>query len=426
MLTSAPHAPARLASRSPVMENIHRGMLKKRMAGIPTGPGVYRWLDTNGNVLYVGKAKNLRRRMRTYLGTGALKEGFRKRGLFEKMADLTITVTNTELEALILETHLIRTLKPRYNIQLTKDTHYAFVKITVQDDFPSVQVVHTKESDAALYFGPYSNPYSQRRMVEILRTLYHFRTCRMSLRVNRQESLFADAKRATFPLEIVAKKIDRRLPCLDFHIEKCCGPCNGMIAPDHYRDMRIASVLSFLQGDRSEVLGKLIDRLKQEGEQERKFERAEDVSFALRYVQNMKKQASLGLGAQSEMDAVGYRLYRRKLHVVVLQARGGNIINELYVCASGAGDAKAAFGQFLARYYDDVRDIPERILLSALPDDADILRAWLSVKKGSEVRICEADDDIERHIVDLAKRNAEQKSILQNAKRLIEKGSTGN
>lgn len=406
-----------------LVENIHRGTLKKRMADIPTGPGVYRWLDQNGSVLYVGKAKNLRRRMRTYLGAGALKEGFRKRGLFEKMADLTITVTNTEMEALVLETHLIRSLKPRYNIQLTKDTHYAFVKITVQDDFPSVQVVHVKDRDAALYFGPYSNPYSQRRMVEILRTLFHFRTCRMSLNVNRQPSLFADGRPAKLPLEIVAKKADRRLPCLDFHIEKCCGPCNGMIAPEQYRDARIASVLSFLQGERTEVLGKLIERLKQEDGQERKFERAEDVSFALRYVQKMKKQALLGLGVHAEMDAVGYRLYRRKLHVVVLQARGGNIINELYVCASGAGDAQAAFGQFLARYYDDVRDIPERILLSALPEDTDILETWLSTKKGAAVCIREPETDIERRIVDLARRNAEQKTLLQNAKRQIEKSA---
>jgi excinuclease ABC subunit C len=243
--------------------NVHRASLKERLKDIPQGPGVYRWLDAKGNMLYVGKAKNLRRRMRHYTGAGAAKEGFRKRGLFEKMADLSITVTNTEMEALILETHLIRSLRPLFNIRLTKDSHYAFVKITMLDDFPSVQVVQRREQDGALYFGPYSDPYSQRRMVEILRKLYSFRTCRMSLSVSRQQDLFAEKdKPVSFPLDIVAAKKDRRLPCLDFHLEKCCAPCNGMILPDSYRELRIEGALSFLHGNAQQVLKRLITRLR--------------------------------------------------------------------------------------------------------------------------------------------------------------------
>jgi excinuclease ABC subunit C len=409
-------------SPSPLHGNIHRDSLKRRMRDIPTGPGVYRWLDTKGSVLYVGKAKNLRRRMRSYLGAGAAREGFRKRGLFQKMADLSITVTNTELEALILETHLIRTLKPRYNIQLTRDTHYAFVKITQRDDFPSIQVVHAKDADGALYFGPYSNPYSQRRMVEILRGLFFFRTCRMSLSVNAQPDLFSAPKTASIPLEIVAKKKDRRLPCLDFHLEKCSGPCTGIVTPAQYRSKRIDGVSAFLQGDRSDVLSRLIERMKK-SDTEKKFERAEEMRFVLGYLQKMRRQSLFWSKGGIETDAVGYRMYRRKMHLVILQVRGGNIINELYVCVGGVTDAKASLGQFLARYYDDVRDIPDEILLPCDVTDADILEVWLSSRKERPVRLLSSHQETHAELVALAVRNAEQKTSLQIAKRSLDKGS---
>jgi excinuclease ABC subunit C len=426
-VTSAAQATEAPSSASPRLENIHRDALKRRVREIPEGPGVYRWLDSKGGILYVGKAKNLRRRMRTYLGGNTLKEGFRKRGLFEKMADLSITVTNTELEALVLETHLIRTLKPRYNIHLTKDTHYAFVKLTVSDDFPSVQVVHVKEPDGSLYFGPYSNPYAQRRMVGILRTLFAFRDCRMSLSVSRQESLFPQASGlpVKLPLDIVTKKRDRRLPCLDFHLEKCAGPCTGMITPSVYRQRRTDPVLGFLRGERADVLRLLIERLKAE-EIGRKFDRAEELHFVLRYIGQMKERTLFALNGAKDADAFGIALHRRKLHVAILQVRGGNLVNELSVCLERVSDAEAAFGQFLTRYYDDVRDIPEHVYLPRLPEDKDILEAWCSSLKGSSVSVQIPHAGAAQDLLCLAVRNAEQKTKLQIAKRRAKAASRAN
>ena len=396
--------------------NIHRAALKQRLKDIPQEPGVYRWLDTKGNVLYVGKAKNLRRRMRHYVGASAAKEGMRKRGLFEKMADLSITVTNTEMEALILEAHLIRSLRPRFNISLAKDSHYAFVKITMHDDFPTVLVTHRKELDGALYFGPFSNPYSQRRIVEILRSLFHVRTCTMSLSVNRQQALFDEPSTSSFPLDIVAKKKDRRLPCLDYHIEKCSGPCTGMLDPLQYRTHRIEGAISFLRGDSKPVLSKLIHRMK-EAEDERKFERAEELSFVLRYL-NRKKQRCLFPDAHDiDIDAIGTHLHRRTMHTVILQIRGGNIVNELHLTLEKVQSARDALSQFLVGYYDDVRDVPDRILLSTLPEDADLLESWCATKKGGHVRMEAPQEGIFHELVSLAERNAWQKTQLQKAKR---------
>jgi excinuclease ABC subunit C len=396
--------------------NIHRAALKARLKDIPQEPGVYRWLDTKGNVLYVGKAKNLRRRMRHYVGASAAKEGMRKRGLFEKMADLSITVTNTEMEALILEAHLIRSLRPRFNISLAKDSHYAFVKITQQDDFPSVQVTHRKELDGALYFGPFSNPYAQRRMVEILRSLFHFRSCTMSLSVNAQRELFTQTSSNSFPLDIVAKKKDRRLPCLDYHIEKCSGPCTGMIDPAQYRAHRIEGVMSFLRGESKPVLTKLIQRMK-EAEDEHKFERAEELSFVLRYL-NRKKQRCLFPDAHDvDIDAIGTHLHRRTMHTVILQIRGGNIVNELHLAIEKVTNSRDALSQFLVGYYDDVRDVPDKLLLSALPEDADLLEHWCSARKGGRVRLDAPREGIFQEVVSLAERNAWQKTQLQKAKR---------
>jgi excinuclease ABC subunit C len=404
---------------------MHRSLLKKRMRDIPTGPGVYQWLDTKGNVLYVGKAKNLRRRMRQYLGQNTQREGFRKRGLFEKMADLSITLTNTELEALTLETHLIRKLKPHYNIQLTKDTHYAFLKLTRHDDFPSLQVVHVKQADGATYFGPYSNPYAQRRMAEILRKLYRFRTCGMTLHVSRQQKLFGALKEGKIPLEIIARKKDRRLPCLDYHIEKCIGPCTGLIEPSAYQKEHLNEAQSFLEGNRAPVLSRLIKGLKQ-SDIEKKFEKAEELNFVLRYTDRMKKQCLFPIPGSKSCDAFGYRLYRRKLHIVLLQVRGGNIVNELSLCVEGINEMEGALSQFLARYYEDTGDVPDSVLLQEPLEEAKALEQWLSTRKGTPVEILIPGAGKEAELVGLAYRNVQQKLSLQNAKRSIEKGSTRN
>lgn len=423
MSSVADPSPAPSLSSSPWAGNAFRDVLKKRLREIPESPGVYRWLDAKGAILYVGKAKNLRRRMSTYLGAAAAKEGFRKRGLFQKMADLTVTVTNTELEALVLETHLIRTLKPRYNISLTKDTHYAFVKVTTADDFPSVHVVHQRVGDGALYFGPYSNPSSQRRMVEILRDLYRFRTCSMSLSVNRQPSLFPQGAKHRVPLDLVVRKRDRRLPCLDYHLRTCDGPCTATVDPASYRAQCTDPVVSFLRGDREVVLKGMIARLK-EAPLRRKFERAEDLSFLLGYVGRSRRHALFALPGGKDADAVGFKTFRSTLHVVILQVRGGNLVNELSVRVRSPTDGADALSQFLARYYEDVSDVPDVVLLPCAIADAQPLWEWLGARKGKAVEVFSPAGGVERDLVDLAVRNARQKFDLLKTKRKAERLSS--
>ena len=229
----------------------HLALLRKRIAKAPTDPGVYRWLDEDGDVLYVGKAKNLRNRLKSYVEkTMAKTMGPWKIALMERARDFSCTITNTELEALILETNLIKENKPKYNVLMKDDKNYVYVRVAIQESFPSVEIVRRMTDDGARHFGPYTSALSVRETLAMLRKIFPYRTCKMDIAVSGQRS--AVSTRSPSPesrIPILVTHRDRPTPCLDHHIHQCSAPCIGTVTPEEYRAQSIDGVINFLKGD---------------------------------------------------------------------------------------------------------------------------------------------------------------------------------
>jgi excinuclease ABC subunit C len=389
--------PSLSPSGNPFMEH-----LRARVRVMPKEPGVYRWLDAKGNILYVGKAKNLRNRLRSYVAKTPKIEHFRKRALLENMAGLEVTFTSTDVEALILEMHLIRSLKPRYNIALTRDRHYVFIRIGVEETFPGVGMVHKKVHDGALYLGPYTNRWMQQQMFDLLRELYKFRDCGMRIDLAK-ESLFEEPGAVRIPLELTITHRDRRAPCLDFHIGKCSGPCEGSLTPGQYRTQSIDPVISFYRGDTSEVFDALMLKLK-ESKGDKKFENAARIRDILSYIGDMEFQKKLFDPNAPSMDAIGFDDDLKT--AVVLQVRGGNLANEERIALTSVDEPADVLAQIIPQLYLSEADVPDYIAVPVIPRESRVINAWILKEFGKTVRIRQPKRGAQKRLMDLARTNA--------------------
>lgn len=440
--------PIRGQERIPIVfgENILR--LRERIRKAPQQPGVYRWLNRTGQIIYIGKAKNLRKRLQTYVTGSHAEERVFKRTMWEEMWDLDLTVTNTELEALILEMHLIRKMKPKYNVALTRDRQFVYVRIGVQEVFPSIAIVRTRGLDGAQYYGPFTNPYGQERMLELLRVIFPFRTCRMDIRMkdpllfgfeendepfhqgvrSKTQGARIDGQSFSHPnpnpnpnplhLDIVVSKPDRRVPCFDHHIKRCTAPCDGRITPEAYRSECIDGVLEFYSGHFGSVVDRLIGRM-QQAQGERKFERAHDILRALRFIQNLQQQhVMLGMVSRAT-DVLGISCKKRTAYISLLQIRGGNIVNEVSLkVRTKKGSEGDALQEFLVEYYSEASSIPDRLLLPFQLPEHRTIKAWFADKRADCVLTCSKRGQDGR-LIKLAQSNAEKKIEAELVKRSV-------
>jgi excinuclease ABC subunit C len=424
--------------RSPKPKRSSAPTLRERVRAVPQSPGVYRWKDARGRVLYIGKAKNLKRRMQSYLRDSAKLENFRKRGLTERMADFDVTVTDTELEALILEMHLIRGAKPTYNVALTRDAHYVFVRIGENEAFPSIRIVTAKEDDGARYLGPFTNTWSQESMLRLLRTLFPFRTCVMSLEIDPQPTLFeriadsderlapkegpratryplpATRSPSTIPLQIITKHKDRRLPCLDYHIKQCAGPCTGELTPAAYRRECIEGVVAFYEGRYGFIVDLLVERMKGVAA-ERKFERARDVLKTLKFIEQLTRQKRFFDPSGLQADVIAAATSGDASQIVRLGVRGGRIVDEESVDAESPEGLGSAITQFVVQRYAEASEAPPVLVLPPQYEESVLLKRWFADCLGKRVRILRPSRGAERRLLELAERNARQKLQLKAA-----------
>jgi excinuclease ABC subunit C len=424
-----------------VLEN-----LRARVAEAPTGPGIYRWLDAHGTVLYVGKAKVLRNRMRWYVtpqkgGIGPWRESF-----LRQIADFDVTVTGTEIEALILETNLIKELRPKYNVLMKDDKHYLYVRITLQDPYPRVETVRRMLDDKAKYFGPIASGEEVRRTLALLRKLYPFRTCKMeivpaeadgsqghaaqsqppdtALSVEEPDPAYdlLDTKSLTkkkspsIVLDVVCHHKDRPTPCLDYHIEQCVAPCIGTVTPAQYRERCIDGVVAFLKGDRDPAKKLLQERMRVAAV-EKKFEQAARYRDMLMSVENVQEAQVVSDTTGEDTDIVGVAVLSGRAHVVTMQRRGGRLVNESHFALGGeAENASEVLEQFLPQYYQDENDLPDAILIPEdLPSRA-ALEEWLTGKKGRKVQVLIPERGRKSHLLQLAEKNAREKARQQEVR----------
>ncbi len=382
------------------MSDSRRAILRRRVAKVSTKPGVYRWLDSAGSVLYVGKAKNLKKRMTTYVQDGAKRSPWTEM-MVRQIVDFDTTVVRSELEAFILESNLIKQLRPKYNVLLKDDKGYVYVRVS-QERYPRIEVVRRLESAAgdATYFGPFLGARSTHQTIEMLDSILRFRACKKSLdMLNHSPNIGS---------------LSGGAPCLDYQIGKCCGLCIGAVSLGEYTE-RVAVVEQFFRGHVGSVKKLAIEDMKQ-ASAARKFERAARIRDVIRFIEDLEKRQVVSDVSGENADIFGIALSHRKIHVVLLRERDGKVIEQLAFALKGEADTAAeALAQFLPQYYEDTQDLPDTIILGESLPEAELLTTWLGQRKGKSVKIIVPERGKKSALLTMAETNAEEKVQQQFA-----------
>ncbi len=354
--------------------------IRAKVEALPTSPGVYRWKDKNGKVIYVGKAVNLKNRVRSYVREDKNRAP-KVAAMMRHAEDLDITMTETEMEALILECSLIKELHPKYNISLRDDKSYPYLKIT-KEEWPRMFITRNiKREDGARYFGPFTDVGSLKETLRLLRAEYPIRTCR-SMKVVR--------------------------PCLQYHLGFCAAPCMGLCTKEEYA--AIVSGISDIFEGRSTALAARLKKEMEKAAGVMDFEKAAKLRDRLRAVESVQQRQHI-VAHTGDLDVIG--MARDETHTAfeVFYIRYGRMIGkENYNMSETAGETDAAIlAGFLKEFYGaDAVSVPKDILVPFLPEDAALLAAWLSRGRGSEIHLYVPERGFKRRLKDMARANAEK------------------
>lgn len=381
-------------------ENVHLPALRKRIAKAPENPGIYRWKDESGTVLYVGKAKNLKNRLKSYVQKGAEQgQGPWKQSMLRQIADFDATVTNTELEALVLETNLIKEMRPKYNVLMKDGKNYVYVEVTVADPYPRVEVVRKMDDKKAKYFGPYVSSYDTRRSLDMLHELFCFRACRESLEALNHAKGDREAVYGTGKLR----------PCLDYQIGQCCGLCAGVVSREEYRD-HIEKVMAFFRGNYDPVIARAKE-LMMKAATDRRFEKAKELRDMLQSVEELKERQLVSDTSGENADVLGLALLAGKVQVVLMRKREGKLIGEESFHLMGRAESvEDVLEQFLPQFYESVADLPEIILVSEDFPSRAAFEELLSERHGRKVSVRIPERGKKSQLLDLAEKNAQEKA----------------
>lgn len=382
--------------------------LRKRIARIPKAPGVYRWLNDDGDILYIGKANDLRSRLKSYVAPDAGKQGAWKEALMRIVTDFEVTVVRSDLEAFVLETNLIKQYRPKYNILMKDDKNFVYVRITTKDPYPRIEVLRKMNDDGATYIGPKTSQYQVQRTLEMLRNLYPFRTCKMSI-VPKDST-------KSIPIDVVLKNKDRPTPCLDHHIGQCTAPCAGLITSEEYRMQCIDPVIRFLRGDQKGVAEMLKEKMKQAAV-DRKFEVAAKLRDILGYMQDLAEKQTVSDTSREDADIIGVSVLSNRSQVVILRERDGKIIDDVSLELSSSTDSIGeVLSQILPQFYTSTADFPRLLVLPEPFEGIEEFHAWFAERAGRSVEIRVPERGKQSTVLKLAMKNAEERAKQREAK----------
>lgn len=356
-----------------------------KLKNLPVSSGVYMFRDRTGKIVYIGKARNLRNRVRTYFQSSRNLDNKTVR-MVSKVVDVDLMVTDSEVEALILEANLIHEHKPRYNIDLRDDKHFPYVKITVNEPFPRVLIVRRLAGDKARYFGPYTNAKAMRKTVALLTQLFMIRSCNL-----------------TIP-HPTGKK--HKL-CLDYYIKRCGGVCQGLQTEDQYREL-VDSVVMVLSG-RSK---KLIERLTTEmsiASEAMEYEKAARIRDQIEAVRAVMIKQHVDVGEPVDRDVIAIARKAKDALVVVMQIREGVLIGrqDFQLTADVDDVDESLLETFIKQYYNHQPNLPDGIFLPYNIPDMRLLAKWLKGMKGSAVEVHAPKAGGKAKLLNLASANAQ-------------------
>lgn len=356
---------------------------EEELKKLPKEPGVYIMHDKNDTILYVGKAVNLHNRVRSYF-----RENIGRGPAIDRMVSLIsrfeYIVTDSELEALVLENNLIKEHSPKYNTLLKDDKTYPYIKVTVGEDFPRILFSRTMKKDKSKYFGPYSSAAAVKDTIELLNKLYQLRTCNRNL-----------------PRDI---GLDR--PCLNYHIKQCLAPCQGYVSRDEYRK-QVDGALEFLNGNYAPILKDLESRMKAASE-ELEFEEAARYRDLYTSVKSVAQKQKITDNEGEDKDVIALYQDESEAVVQVFFVRGGKLIGRehYYMTHVSENDKAGIMQDFIKQFYAGTPFIPRELMLQYEIEDAKLIEEWLSGRKGSRVYLRVPKIGSKEKLVELAAQNA--------------------
>lgn len=358
--------------------------IEEELKKLPAKPGVYIMHDAKDAIIYIGKAISLKNRVRQYFQSSRNK-GAKIEKMVTQIARFEYIITDSELEALVLECNLIKEHRPKYNTMLKDDKTYPYVKITVYEDFPRVLFTRQMKKDKSRYFGPYTSAGAVKDTLELIRKIYHIRTC------NRQ----------------LPKDIGKERPCLYYHMKQCHGPCQGYISKEEYGGA-IRKVIDFLNGNYTEVLKDLEEKMMRASEA-MEYEEAITYRELMNSVKQMsQKQKITDSNVGDDKDVIALAVDGEDGIIQVFFVRGGKLIGrEHFHMNIPSGESKnQIIGSFIKQFYGGTPFIPKELMLQAELEDKEVIEEWLSTKKGNKVRIHVPKKGTKEKLVELAEKNA--------------------
>src|SRR5262245_7681274 len=356
--------------------------LRAKLENLPSSPGVYLYKDDKGKTIYVGKARSLRSRVRTYFQESRPFD-VKTEKLVSETADLECIVTDNQVEALILESTLVKKNQPRYNVNLKDDKSFPYLKLTVNEPYPRIFITRRIRRDGALYYGPFLPASYARRTIKLVNKYFKLRTCNL--------------------------EIDGRLPrpCLDYQMKRCLGPCvDGLCTRDDYA-RAVEDVKLLLSGKTDELIRQLDLRMKEASENQY-YEAAAIYRDWIHMVREMSERQKMILEGQDDTDLFGYHQEGNRLALAVFALRGGRMVGrrEFFWEDLISFDPAEFFSSALKQYYIQDTFTPKEILIPADIEDADEVEAWLGQRKGSRVHVRSPKRGLKSGLLDLVMRNA--------------------
>ncbi len=366
---------------------------------MPTGPGVYIMRGVEGTVIYVGKAANLRNRVRSYFGSPSSMEG-KTRALAEAIADFEYVVTHTEQEALHLEAELVKRHQPLFNIRLKDDKHYPYLKVDLADPWPRVYITRRVEKDGARYFGPYANAGSVRRTLDIVNKLFPWRSCTKTI-----------------------TGTDPR-PCLDYYINRCIAPCTSYCTKEEYDEV-INQVILFLEGRTDEVVRGLRRQMGAESKA-MQFERAARIRDQVQAVERVTERQAVASTKPADEDVFGLARGDDEAVVQVFFIRGVRMVGVDSFALDGTkgetdGDVMASF---IKQFYESATYVPKRVVVALTLPEHGLIERWLSERRGTNVELLVPRRGGKRRLVEMAAKNAGETLEMARVKWLADTGKT--
>lgn len=357
--------------------------IQEELKKLPDKPGVYIMKDENEDIIYIGKAVVLKNRVRQYFQP-SLNAAPKVHEMVSRIREFEYIVTESELEALILECNLISKHKPVFNVLLKYGKHYPYIKVTLNEEYPRILMTRTMEKDGARYFGPYTSSTAVRETIDLLKKLFPLKSCS----------------------KVLPRDIGKDRPCLNYYIYQCLAPCQGDVNKEEYRNL-MKDICLFLGGKQEEII-KRLEKQMQEASENLDFERAMNLRDKINSIRHITEKQKVLTDPDIDQDVIAAASENTDSCVQIFFIRGGKLIGREHFILEGYGDAekKELLCSFVKQFYGTAAFIPGEIILQAEIDDIDVIEKWLGEKREGRVHIKIPQRGEKLHMVEMVAQNA--------------------